>query len=209
MLGDERPADSVGAGPEHHEGTDPAKGKPGRPRKLKAGTLHSVNPPTPGLDMAAVFELIGKMSAENRETMLEFAKEIRKPTPKEVREEAENEKKEERIRNNRLVQLENAKKQAAADEARASGCSHASYNPATGITKHSWRAQVHTPAGVKPYFVPTCDMCHYQIRDGKGDPVHFPASVDMLTNGVNLDQYIALDLDKLKTWYKQTAEQVA
>lgn len=204
MLGDERPTDSGIASDERVEGTVAPKGKPGRPRKLKVGTLPSVNPPTPGLDMVAVFELIGKMSAENRETMLQFANEIRKPTPKEVREELENEKKEERIRANRLVQLENARKQAASEEARATGCSHASYNPATGITKHAWRAQVHTPSSEKPYFVPTCQLCNYQIKSDEGNPVHFPASVDMLTNGVNLDQYVALDLDKLKVWFKQT-----
>lgn len=210
MLGDERPTGSGSVDNERVEGTVPPKGKRKyKARQLKEGTLPSVNPPTPGLALAQALELIAKMGEQNRETMVEFAKEIRKPTPKEIREEAENEKKEDRIRANRLVQLENARKQAAADESRAQGCSHASYNPATGITKHSWRAQVHTPAGVKPYFVPTCDMCHYQIKDGQGNPVHFPASVEMLTNGVNLDQYVALDLDKLKTWYKQSTEQVA
>jgi len=199
MLGDERPGTASSDGEGLPDGTPKPKGKPGR----KPGKLRDTHPPTPGLDMASVFELIGKMSEENRKSMLEFAAEIRKPTPKEVREEAENEKKEARIRANRLVQLENAKKQAAAEEARATGCSHASYNPATGVTKHAWGAQVHTPDGVAPYFVPTCQLCNYQIKDEKGNAIHFPATVTMLTNGVQLDKYIGLDLESLRNWSKQ------
>lgn len=199
MLGDERPEPVSSDGEGLPDGAAKTKGKPGRkPGKLKESIA--------GLSAEAM-QLIAAMGEQNKAAMVEFAKEIRKPTPKEEREEEENRKKEERIRQNRLTQLENAKKQALAEEARLTSCSHAFYNPATKITNHAWGGQVSTPAGQNPYFIPICGICKYQLKDEHGNLLKFPATMDMITGGVNLDQIPYLDVDKLRAWYKQATEQ--
>ena len=143
--------------------------------------------------MEALKAILAQMSESNREQMMEFAKELRKPTEREQRKIDEEDKK---IKSAQLERLELAK----ADEQRklmnARGCGHVRTHPGTGVTKHLWRAQVHTPDGRAPYIMPTCQGCQTQIG-----PI--PATAQMLREGVSLDQYPTINEQALRTWAEQ------
>ena len=184
MLGDEQPTDRSGDGEDSAGGPESKRG-PGRPRKLTEDVK-----PDP---MAMLAEILSKMGSDNREQMMEFAKELRKPTEREQRKIDEEDKRLERAQSERLAL---AKAEVQRRENNRLGCPHARINQATGVSRHMWRAQVHAPTGVQPYAVPTCQMC--QTQTGK-----IPASPDMLTQGVNLDQYAGLTYDALTKWAEQ------
>lgn len=57
--------------------------------------------------------------------------------------------------------------------------------------RHTWVAQVHTPANSDPYFIPTCQRCFTQLKPIK-------ASADQVTQGVNLHVYKTLDMAALE-----------
>jgi len=156
--------------------------------------------PNVGLNMEQVFALIGKMNEDNQKNLLTAISELRKPTP---REQEKLDKEEAKIK----AQQEGRLKLAMAEEQRrknnALGCRHATVHPGTGVVKHAWRAQVHTPHGEKAFFVPTCQICWTQTPKILATP-------DMLTQGVNLDQYTTIDYEVLKKWADQSqATQVA
>jgi hypothetical protein len=56
---------------------------------------------------------------------------------------------------------------------------------------HTWVAQAHTPAGEKPYFVPTCQRCNTQLP-------RVECSVEQITNGINLNNFKTLDMAALE-----------
>lgn len=153
----------------------------------------------PGVTMQQVFEIISKMNEQQMDNMMKFAAELRKPTEREQRK-IDDEDRRLAVRQQERLKLaeseENRKKLMAA------GCPHATTHPGTGVTKHTWRAQVHAPHGEKPYFVPTCQICWTQAP-------RILATPDMLTNGVNLDHYTGIDLDRLKKWAEQMNAAVA
>ena len=61
---------------------------------------------------------------------------------------------------------------------------------------HTWVAQAHTPAGVKPYFIPTCQRCSTQLA-----PIQ--CSTEQVTNGINLHVYKTLDMAMLERMSEQ------
>lgn len=147
----------------------------------------------PGITMEQVFELISKMNEQNQQNMLTAIAEMKKPS---AREQAEIDAKEKRVAEQQKARIQLAQSEERRKELNRLGCPHSTFHPGTGVRKHSWRAQVHTPAGEKPYFKPTCTQCWTQ-----GPKIL--ATPDMLTNGVNLDQYADIDLARLEAWAKQ------
>jgi len=149
----------------------------------------------PGVDMEAIFQIIAKMDENNQKNLMLAIAEMKKPTAAEQKSLDEKDLKTKQHQEARL-------KMAQAEEQRKSSqmrsCSHSTTHPGTGVTKHSWRAQVHTPLNEKPYFVPTCMQCLCQLPK-------ILATTEMLTQGVNLDQYNGIDLNVLKNWAAQTA----
>lgn len=143
--------------------------------------------------MEALKVILSQLNESNREQMMEFAKELRKPTEREQRKLDEEDK---RIARAQKERLELAKAQMEAKRLNALGCGHVRTHPGTGVTKHLWRAQVHTPNGKAPYFMPTCQGCQTQIG-----PI--PASPNMLREGVSLDQYPTLTVEALEKWALQ------
>jgi Zn finger protein HypA/HybF involved in hydrogenase expression len=143
--------------------------------------------------MEALKLIIAQMSESNREQMMAFAAELKKPTAMEQKKLDEEEA---RIKRAQTERLELSKAEVERKRLAALGCGHIRVHPGTGVVKHLWRAQVHTPAGQEPYFVPTCQGCHTQT--GK-----IPASMDMIRNGVNLDQYPGLTKEALDKWALQ------
>ena len=147
---------------------------------------------TPGLDIEAVLKLIGQMNADNQQNMIAAIAEMKKPTEREQKKLDAEEVKIVQHQKSRIA-LAHAEEDRKASLRR--NCAHATTHPGTGVTKHTWRAQVHTPANVKPYFVPTCTQCFSQLT-----PIL--ASTEMLTQGVNLDQYAGINMDVLTNWAK-------
>lgn len=149
----------------------------------------------PGITMEQVFALIAKMDENNQKNMLSAIAEMKKPT---AAEQAKLDKEAAKVKGQQEARM----KLAQAEEQRKintmNGCRHATANQATGVIKHAWRAQVHTPHGEKPYFVPTCQICWTQMPKILATP-------DMLTQGVNLDQYLQIDVEVLRNWAKSQA----
>ena len=145
--------------------------------------------------MQALAQILAQMSEKQGENFLAAIKELKKPTPTEQKKLDDEEA---RIKRSQNEKLELAKAQMAAKAMNARACGHVRTHPGTGVTKHLWRAQVHTPDKQTPYFVPTCQGCLTQV--GK-----IPATTDMLRNGVNLDQYPMLTEEALRKWAEQYA----
>lgn len=145
---------------------------------------------TPGLDMAQVLQLIAKMDENNQKNMLAAIQEMKKPSE---REQKELDAKDARIKQAQEQRLKMARAAEKGRQMQAYGCQHATTHPGTGVTKHAWRAQIHTPAGEKPYFVPTCQQCLTQLPKILATP-------EQLTQGINLDQYAGIDKEVLTKW---------
>ncbi len=118
--------------------------------------------------------------------------EMKKPTPEE---QAKIVKDLELARKRALEQVNMAKAEELRKQSLMLNCPHATTHPGTGVTRHQWRAQVHAPAGKKPYFVPTCTQCHSQMPK-------IAATNEMLMNGVGLENYPAINREALEQWAK-------
>jgi hypothetical protein len=146
-----------------------------------------------GITMEDVFNLIGKMDENNQKNLMAAIAEMKKPT---AVEQEKLDKEAAKVKNQQEMRLKLAKAESDRKIMNARACGHVTVHQGTGVVKHAWRAQVHTPHGEKPFFVPTCQICWTQTPK-------ILASPDMLTNGVNLDQYSQIDFDILKNWAKQ------
>ena len=93
-------------------------------------------------------------------------------------------------------QVDQARAEMERHRSAMDNCPHATTHPSTGVTKHQWRAQVHTPKGKSPYFVPTCTQCHSQLAK-------IAATNEMLMNGVALENYPSLNREALEQWAKR------
>jgi hypothetical protein len=192
MFGDERP-ESTGSDAAEYTGVPIRTTRP-RKDKLMADQ--------PGVTMEQVFQLIGRMDENNQKNMLLAIAEMKKPS---AIEQEKLDKEAAKLKTMQENRLKMAQAQERAKELSMAGCRHATINPATGVAKHAWRAQVHTPKDEKPYFVPICLINQCQIKDEHGNALRILATPDMLTQGVNLDQYAGLDLDALKRWAQSQA----
>lgn len=185
MLGDEQPNDRSGDGEDSAGGTETKRG-PGRPRKLTE-EAKLADP------MEALKLILAQLGEQNREQMMEFAKELKKPSEREQRKLDEEDKRLARAQSERL---ELSKAEVSRKENNRLRCPHSRHNAATGQGKHMWRGQIHAPEGVQPYTVPTCQMCQTQVG-------RIPVTPHMMMNGVNLDQYPGLTYDALVKWAEQ------
>jgi hypothetical protein len=195
MLGDEQPSGGIGDGEDGIGEPGKRRGWPkGKPRKLKEEPVAE----NQGISMEEVFKLIAKMDENQQKNMMAFAAELKKPT---AIEQAKLDADQAKLKQ----KAESAAKLAMAEEKakdnRRRGCPHGTTHPGTKTFTHQWRAQVHTPDGEKPYFIPTCTHCWTQLPK-------IYATTEQLQNGVNLDQYASIDLEKLETWAKQSQAQM-
>lgn len=152
-----------------------------------------------GVTMEEVFKIISQMNAQNQENLIAAIAELKKPSDREQKKIDEEEK---RIVAHQKSRMQIAQAEEQRKENLKRGCPHSTYHPGTGVRKHAWRAQVHTPANEKPFFQPICSQC---LSLGP----KILATSDQLQNGVNLDQYMDIDLSRLEAWAKATHEQVA
>ncbi len=153
--------------------------------------------------MEQVLQMMAAMSKDNRESLIEAIKELKKPSPEEqAKLDKDRAKLLERVTS--AAQLAKAQEEGKKNTARF--CPHGTTHPGTKAFTHQWRAQVHTPSGEKAYFIPRCTQCgstwnmlpEYDLPSGK-----IPASNDQLQGGVGLDQYGERDIERLFSWAAQ------
>jgi hypothetical protein len=148
--------------------------------------------PQQGMSVSDVMALLQKMDESNQKNLIAAIQELKKPSPEEL---AKKEASDAKIKQQQEMRFKLAKAEEDRKLMQKRSCRHSSYNPATGIGKHAFRAQVHTPDGVKPYFEPMCIQCQWI-----GPKI--AATPDMLTQGVNLDQYPDLTIERIEEWAK-------
>lgn len=123
------------------------------------------------------------LSAEQLQQLLESVLKAAKQ-PNEYEQELIDEKRTQRERMKNEA-LERGKAEMAMREMRKRNCPHHNGK------NHTWVAQAHTPAGKKPYFIPTCQRCQTQLP-----PVE--CSTEQVQNGINLHIYKTLDMAALE-----------
>jgi hypothetical protein len=144
--------------------------------------------------MEALKVILAQLTANQTTQMMDFAKELKKPSEREQRNLDEEDAKIARAQKERL-EMGRAEVQRKEMNARSCG-GHVRVHPGTGVTRHLWRAQVHAPDGRQPYIMPTCQNCQTQVG-----PI--PASMEMIRNGVSLENYPALTEEALRKWAEQ------
>lgn len=133
--------------------------------------------------MAGMAEIFGKQMAE-------AIKEIKKPTEAEQK---KLDKEEKELRAKQELRFKMQKAEIDSREARKQNCPHGTAHPGNGSFSHAWRAQVNTPAGEEPYFIPMCTQCQTQLPKILATP-------DQVRNGVNLNAYPGLTMKGLEQW---------
>lgn len=144
--------------------------------------------------VADVLALIKQMNEDNQRNMISAIQEMKKPS---AREQKDLDEKEARIVQHQKARLNLAKAEENRKIMQRKSCQHGTTHAGTGVTSHQWRGQIHTPSHCDPYFLPTCTQCGSQL-----DPVR--ATTEMLTQGVNLDLYKAINLDVLLKWGEES-----
>lgn len=190
MLGDER-SGVIGGDVKDDLGAvnKPRRGRP--PNKLKEAPVSA-----PTVNMEQLAAIFAKRDEAQQKNLIAAIQELKKPTPQE---QAKLDKEAEKLAREQKARMALAKAEEQRKINQKVNCRHATIHPGTGVRKHQWRAQVHTPHGEKPYFQPLCTQCFTQ-----GPKIL--ATSEMLQNGVNLDQYADLDLDRLEAWAKSASE---
>lgn len=154
-----------------------------------------------GISPEQLTAILDAINSRSDERMIQFAKELKKPS-------AEEQAKLDKDRAKTLERALAAKKLARAEEQRqenqARGCPHGTTHSGTKVFTHQWRAQVHTPDGEKPYYVPRCTQCGttWDRWVGASSP-KIAASSDQIQNGVNMDKWGSDDIQRVFEWAKR------
>lgn len=196
MLGDERPqitesdaANDLGAV------VRPRRGRP--PNQLKEKPVEEAKQ---GFTIDQVLELLNHQSEENQKNLLLAIQELKKPTAEEqLKIDKEKAKLKERV----LAAAKLAQAQEKAKDNAAKFCPHGTTHSGTKAFTHQWRAQVHTPDGEKPYYIPRCTQCGSTWARWVGaSNEKILATSDQLQNGVNMDQWGSEDIRRVFAWAK-------
>lgn len=151
------------------------------------------------ITMQDVMALLAQMNEQNQNNLVEAIAEMKKPT---AEQQAKMDADALKLKQQQDARYKLAKAEEDRKKMQQEFCPHSSYNAATGIQKHAFRAQVHTPNGEKPYFRPMCIQCNWI-----GPKIL--ATPDMLTQGVNLDTYAGLNVERILQWAKLTPAEEA
>src|SRR5580765_5618228 len=189
MLGDERPT-NVGSDVENNAGAVEQKRRGRPPNKLKENPVEQQ-----GFSPDQVLELLNKMNQSADERMLKAIAEIKKPTAEE-QEKLDREKA--KLRERVLAAAKLAQAQEQAKDNAAKFCPHGTTHSGTKAFTHQWRAQIHTPDGEKPYYIPRCTQCGstWDRWVGAKSP-KILASSDQIQNGINIDQWSSEDIRRV------------
>lgn len=137
-----------------------------------------------------ILEFLSSMNASNMAAIAEIIKESKKPSEMDQR---KIDKEDTELKRKQQARMAEGKAQAEAREMRMKGCPHASVIPATGVSKHCWRGQIHSPKNERAYTVPMCTRCNSTTPK-----IYLTA--EQLQNGINMDQIPGLNIERLLTW---------
>jgi hypothetical protein len=171
--------------------------------------MQEEKPQQSGISPEQLASILDAINNRSDERMIKFAQELRKPT-------AEEQAKIDRDLAKAKERALAAARVAMADEEgkknAAKMCPHGTTNEGTGVFKHQFRAQVHTPAGERAYYIPRCTQCGstWDAVYGLASPKVI-ASQDQMKEGINLDKWSVNDIQRVVDWLKRNpvAEEVA
>lgn len=160
-----------------------------------------------GFSLDQVLELLNKMNQSADERMLNAIAEIRKPS---AEEQAKLDKEKAKLKERTLSAAKLAQAEEQAKESSAKYCPHGTTHKGTQVFTHQWRAQVSTPAGEKPYFIPRCTQCGstwdrvYNLPSPK-----ILASPEQLQGGVSMNEWTMNDITRVVEWVRRNPVEVA
>jgi hypothetical protein len=193
MLGDERPKITGSDASDDLGATDrPRRGRP--PNQLKMD-----QPAT--FTMEQVMQMFGTLQKDNRDALIEFARELKKPSPEE---QAKLDKEHAKLKERAAAAVKLAMAEEKGKENAAKFCPHGTTHKGTHVFTHQWRAQVMTPHGEKPYYIPRCTQCSSTWDRVFGLPSpKILATSDQLQGGVNMDQWTDEDIRRVVEWARR------
>lgn len=148
-----------------------------------------------------VLQLLNHQSVENQKNLLLAIQELKKPT---AEEQARLDKEKAKLKERTLAAAKLAEAEEQARENAAKGCPHGTTHSGTKAFTHQWRAQIHTPDGEKPYYVPRCTQCGSTWARWVGAPNEkILATPDQISNGINMDQWSSEDVRRVFEWAKR------
>jgi len=132
--------------------------------------------------------------------MKEFARELKAPSPEE---QAKQDQEKSRLKERAAAAVKVAMAEEQGKATAAKYCPHGTTHAGTRVFTHQFRAQVMTPAGEKPYYIPRCTQCGstwdriYGLKSPK-----ILAETSQLQNGVNMNSWTDEDIRRVVEWAK-------
>jgi hypothetical protein len=195
MLGDERSKDVGGDAQDYDGAVDkPRRGRP--PNKLKEQPVEQQ-----GFTLDQVLELLNHQSIENQKNLLAAIQELKKPSPEE---QAKIDKEKAKLQERTLAAAKLAMAEEQGKKNAAKMCPHGTIHHGTKAFTHQWRAQVMTPAGERPYYIPRCTQCGstWDRVFGLSSP-KILATAEQQKEGVNMCDWSMEDIRRVAEWAKQ------
>jgi hypothetical protein len=156
--------------------------------------------PQVGISPDQLASILDAINNRSDERMIKFAQELRKPTPEE---QAKLDRDLAKTKERALAAARVAMADEEGKKNAAKMCPHGTTHEGTGVFKHQWRAQVHTPAGERAYYIPRCTQCGSTWDTVYGLPSpKVVATQDQMKEGVNLDKWSVNDIHRVVEWLK-------
>lgn len=153
-----------------------------------------------GFTIDQVLELLNHQSEENQRNLLLAIQELKKPS---AEEQAKIDREKLKLKERAMAAVKLAKAEEQAKENAAKFCPHGTTHSGTKAFTQQWRAQVMTPDGEKPYYIPRCTQCGSTWARWVGAPSEkILATPDQIQNGVNMDQWSSEDVRRVFEWAK-------
>ena len=158
-----------------------------------------------GISPEQLAQILDAINTKADERMIKFAKELKKPSPEE---QAKLDRDKAKLAERVLAAAKLAQAEEAGRANAAKFCPHGTTHAGTKAFTHQWRAQVHTPDGEKPYYVPRCTQCSTTWDRWIGAPSpKILANSDQIQNGVNMDQWSSEQVKTVFEWAKRNPVQ--
>ena len=157
--------------------------------------------PQSGFTIDQVLELLNHQSVENQKNLLLAIQELKKPT---AEEQAKLDKERAKLKERALAAAKLAQAEEQGRENAARMCPHGTTHKGTKVFTHQWRAQVCTPNGEKPYYIPRCTQCGSTWDRVYGLPSpKVLATSEQLQGGINMDQWSMDDIQRVVEWVRR------
>lgn len=154
-----------------------------------------------GFTIDQVLELLNSQKAENQANLLLAIQELKKPS---ADEQAKIDKEKAKIKERALAAVQLAKAEEQGKINAATYCPHGTTHKGTQVFTHQFRAQVMTPAGEKPYYIPRCTQCGSTWDRIYGLPSpKILATPEQLQGGVNMNEWTTENIRQVVEWVRR------